>query len=457
MNRVRLKDFRCFREEQEAVLAPLTLLVGENSTGKTSFMAAVRVLWDVLYGRREPDFKEDPYDLGSFDDIAHYRGGRSGRAESFSMGFDLVHEGEEGRATQRCQLDAVFGRRSAAPFLLERRFADPDTNTWIELVTKRAKVVESRYLRVGTAESAWEIVFAAKLGFGYGYVPPLMVPDMADWEAIGSKVADFITVRKTRGHDDSDAGDKQQIQRLQGLLEKVRFGDDQERPYASAPVRSKPRRTYDPSRFTRDPEGAYVPMYLSHLNARRAKSEWDDLKRSLEEFGRDSGLFDEIGIRRLGKLESDPFQLQIRKFGRPAKGPHRNVIDVGYGVSQVLPVVTELLRNQARRIFLLQQPEVHLHPSAQAALGSLFCRVAGPERQLIVETHSDHVLDRIRMDVRDGVSQLRPSDVSILFFERRNLGVRIHSLRIDDQGNVLGAPTSYRRFFMDEVHRSIGL
>ena len=51
-------------------------------------------------------------------------------------------------------------------------------------------------------------------------------------------------------------------------------------------------------------------------------------------------------------------------------------------------------------MFLLQQPEVHLHPSAQAALGTLFCQVAKPERQLVVETHSDHLLDRVRMDVR---------------------------------------------------------
>ena len=47
----------------------------------------------------------------------------------------------------------------------------------------------------------------------------------------------------------------------------------------------------------------------------------------------------------------------------------RNLIDVGYGVSQALPVLTELLREDCSPVFLLQQPEVHLHPSAQAALG----------------------------------------------------------------------------------------
>ena len=98
---------------------------------------------------------------------------------------------------------------------------------------------------------------------------------------------------------------------------------------------------------------------------------------------------------------------------------------------------------------------MHLHPSAQATLGSLFCQVAGPEGQLIVETHSDHLMDRMRMDVRDGVSGLKSEGVSILFFERRGLDVWIHSLRIDKKGNVLDAPDGYRQFFMEKVTRSL--
>ena len=74
---------------------------------------------------------------------------------------------------------------------------------------------------------------------------------------------------------------------------------------------------------------------------------------------------------------------------------------------------------------------------------------------MIIETHSDHLLDRVRMDVRDGKIGLKPEDVSILYFERGELDVRIHSLRIDEEGNILGAPEGYRRFFMEEVQRSL--
>ena len=61
------------------------------------------------------------------------------------------------------------------------------------------------------------------------------------------------------------------------------------------------------------------------------------------------------------------------------------------------------------------------------------------------------------MDVRDRKTKLKPEDVSILYFERTGLGVTIHSIRIDDQGNIIDAPNSYRQFFMEETSRSLGL
>ena len=148
--------------------------------------------------------------------------------------------------------------------------------------------------------------------------------------------------------------------------------------------------------------------------------------------------------------------MEIRKWGKKRKGVKRNLMDVGYGVSQILPLLVELLSDD-ESLFLLQQPEVHLHPSAQAALGSLFCTMAASGRQLIVETHSEYIVDRVRMDIRDQTTDLKPEDVSLLFFDRTDLDVRIHSLRFDEQGNVLDAPDGYGQFFMDETRRSIGL
>ena len=204
-----------------------------------------------------------------------------------------------------------------------------------------------------------------------------------------------------------------------------------------------------------DPWGADVPSRFASLQF-QDKAEWAAIKAKLDAFGRESGLFDDFTVKQLTRVEGGPFQLQVRKFGkRGRKGPKRNLTDVGFGVSQVLPVLAALFRTNGPSMFLLQQPELHLHPSAQAALGSLFCRTVEAGRQVIVETHSDYIMNRIRLDVRDRRTELTHEDVSILYFEREDPDVLIHPIRFDKDGNVLGTPGGYRRFFTDELNRSL--
>ena len=451
MKQITLENFRCFRGEQTARLAPLTLLVGENSTGKTSFLALIRALWDAAYLRAIPDFKEAPYDLGSFDEIAHYRGGRAGRAPEFKAGFHAVPSlaSRRKRVTKSegkpHQFKVTFRRRGTAPVPTMTRFGRED----VAITTDVADDM-SRKIRFRTDRGEWLWQIPAELGTQFGDDRKTMpMPHFVLYPVL----AESGDVKPVGDSPSLSKNDRRQLERLFFEFHAEVSG---QRPFASAPVRSKPRRTYDPSRPVRDPEGETIPMYLSTAFF-EDKTSWNALKEALEGFGRDAGLFDEISVKPLGKRGSEPFQMHVRKFGRRARGPLRNLIDVGYGVSQVLPVITELFRDDTTPMFLLQQPEVHLHPSAQAAFGSLFCRIATKERQLVVETHSDHLLDRVRMDVRDGRTTLTPGDVSVLFFERRNLDVQIHSLRLDGEGNVLGAPPSYRRFFMDETRRSLRL
>ena len=133
------------------------------------------------------------------------------------------------------------------------------------------------------------------------------------------------------------------------------------------------------------------------------KERGESLRRSLVEFGESSGLFESIDVSWFGDSTGGPFQLQVKMRGREA-----NVVDVGYGVSQILPILVQIFDPPKGRrsfiglsrstFFLLQQPEVHLHPRAQAELSSLLTKVAGEGRQsFIVETHSDYMIDRARI------------------------------------------------------------
>ncbi len=453
MNSITLENYRCFRDQQTARLAPLTLLVGENSTGKTSFLALIRALWDVAYGQRIPDFKEEPYDLGSFHEIANQPNEGSAASDYFMAGFEAKDKSEDPHEPRSpLHFETTFRKLGTRPIPI-RRLYRRGSNSIEELFGQD----HLERIQIKTSRGSWGLEIPQHPRFtrvggnleSDDYLTPLFVYVHLHFQGNGSERGSLEPAEGSPSFIEED------LEAIQDLL----YSNDLppwHRPFASAPVRSKPHRTYDPSRPTLDPEGDYIPMYLSGLYS-RDPSTWQKLIERIERFGVDSGLFEKIVIRQLGRREGGPFQIEIRHAGSSSNQPHHNLIDVGYGISQVLPLVTELLREDAPKVLLLQQPEVHLHPSAQAALGSLFCEVVGEQRQIIVETHSDYILDRIRMDVRDGTTSLGADDVSILFFERGDRGVRIHSLRFDELGNVTDRPEGYRRFFLSETRRSIGI
>ena len=431
VSEVRLRNFRCFGNRQTARLRPLTLLVGDNSTGKTSFLAAVRAIWDAVYQQTEPDFRASPYDLGAFREIVFSEGDDEGGA-TFEIGFS-----GSSRRGHKFDADITFDSRSAVPF--PAIVSLKTEKVWITYEPgEQNKVV----IEFGSRDDSWRF----RLDRERFPFETLLSIDFA----IRSLDDLAIPVKKICGT--MDRPDADTIETVSNMLSDVSFRRG--RPFASAPIRSSPRRTYDPTRPLPDPEGS-IPTYFANVKF-RDKDQWNRLKDSLERFGKASGLFHEIEVKLLGDMEGGPFQLEIKIGGNGKARRRRNLIDVGYGVSQALPVLTEVLRPDASML-LFQQPEVHLHPSAQAALGSLFCSTAAAGRQLIVETHSEYIMDRVRMDLRDRKTDLTPDDVSILFFERSDLDVRVHSLMFDQQGNVLNAPESYGRFFMNETRRSVGL
>ena len=456
MDSVTIENYRCFRERQTARLAPLTLLVGENSTGKTSFLALLRALWDVAVRDALPDFRQEPYDLGGFGDVVYSDSSQNEQPESFHAGFADSHPAMD----ETVSFKATFEDSDGVITPVSTRVSAGDA--WVSADTHSGQNVS---VRSGIGERRWK---SAPVKRGYSSerdVPFSVSRAIAETLRTVSAADGTAAVREASGQYATATPDKSCEERFSELQDQLGIWrwlrvypiGNFNVPFAGAPIRSRPKRTYDPTNPARDPEGANVPTYLARLS-RREPDEWKDLKRSLEGFGQASGLFDEIHIESFGRTDdSTPFQVRFRKFGKRRKGLHRNLMDVGYGVSQALPLVTELLRPDAPSLFLLQQPEVHLHPSAQAALGSLFCSVAGPDRQIVVETHSDNIIDRVRMDVRDKKTHLTHQDVSILYFERRDADVTIHSIEFDKNGNVLGAPPGYRQFFSDELTRSIGL
>ena len=452
MDSVTIENFRCFRKHQTVRLAPLTLLVGENSTGKTSLMALISVLAESANGFSVPNFKREPFDLGSFDDMVHRGGGDAEKPSYFSAGFSRTF-GRDGHIEVRSD----YGKRDSAPFPIRISFSRG--STWIENAPIDHDAIapvdrEDLAFVVGTSRGRWRLECLTD-GDGLHFCIPCLIELLQDRvRGVTSEKQDgFVPLA---GSSPLTMDDAQELLTLTEVLGFDKFPRLRRWPvFAGAPIQSKPRRTYDPARPVIDPEGANVPAYLATV-ARDAEG-WSELKAKLEAFGQEAGLFNEIAVHSYGG-DSDPFRIQVRTRGESKGAPWRNLVDVGYGVSQALPILTMLLSHTHIDTFLFQQPEVHLHPMAQAALGSMFCQVARAKesrRQLIVETHSYDLINRVRMDVRDGVGGLTPDDVVVLYFERQDFDVKIHEITFDELGNLDGAPPSYGRFFMEETNRNL--
>ena len=446
-------NYRCFREKQTARLAPVILLVGENNTGKTSFLALIRLMCKLVSDKQNPNFKEAPFDLGNFEDIVHHGNSESGQSSQFGAEFlvDSIVTNPTDSSSRRFSFAASFGEGAKDPIIIEKRLSD-GTNSIRAIKIEKDPMAEY-CVQINTANDE-ELKFRLssgiidRLGVSHfdsllGLIGGVISEDTRWMRAARMLSSDMPLTRVLR--------DIVAIALMDQGWSRNRLEADTNHVFANAPVRSNPQRTYDPTIFPEDPERQYVPMDLARISSFPDK-EWLRLKMRMEEFGQRSGLFDEIVINRLGIDRGNAFQIHLRKAGHDIEGPKRNLIDSGYGVSQVLPIIAELFRDNAAPISLLQHPEVHLHPRAQAALGTLFCGIAETGRQLIIETHSDYILDRIQIDLRKGRTSLKPEDVSILFFERQGLDVKIHSISLDDDANLRDQPQSYREFFMKETN-----
>jgi hypothetical protein len=454
MYQIELSGFRCFDRIPPVEIRPMTFLVGENSAGKTSFLAGARYLLQAFSPASQNPFNRDPYFLGGFEQIAH-RQARGGVADNFSLSIRMPPNGRLGRGrkpTTTATHSFVFGRGSPQPTLDSYRMITGD------LCAEFSFSAAIPQLNISQNN---EPIF----------IPKNLLKDSPPSSLIRENSA-FIGIIINGVHYGLESM-KRNLPAMEGRPEKLP-AIEQTHPleyaisvisnsfrdanralgqyvFASAPVRTQPLRTYTPSELIASSEGSHVPLELARAK-RRSADEWKGVKRGLVEFGKNSGLFSDIEIRALGKSDVDPFQILVK-----ATGPAMNIMDVGYGISQVIPIVYQLQNSGDNATFLLQQPEVHLHPRAQAELGTLMCQLLGKKmlEMLLVETHSDYLIDRVRIEVDRG--RIPSGDVTILFFERNRNGCTITNLYLNDRGEIIDAPRNFRDFFIEEHSRLLGI
>ena len=438
-----LDNFRCFSGEEHRIpLKPLTILLGENSSGKSSFLGALSTITDLPSFPLSPNFNIPPFALGAYQTIASKRKDDK-NVLSFSIGFEKVSTSKG-----YCKVLATYKEKNGRVEF--KNFTVNCDVGQLRVYQKEKRIKMEGYIR---EEDSRKSIFNYKVS---EVLPQGRPPDMR--YLLSSSIMELMFGKEKgifKNFDDTQKSiekAEKELKKSKHIMDKIKLLCERmtivlNRPILVAPIRSKPQRTYDTLDEQFVPEGKHIPLKLAHLYESPRRKNIKELESALSRFGRESGLFQRVKINQLHSKTGLAFQVLVAIGNQ-----EMNLIDVGYGVSQILPVVVESVLTPQHTMVLLQQPEVHLHPKAQAALGSLFLRlVSQPCKCLLVETHSFYLLDRIRREVAE--SNFNPELIQILYFESKGLGSKVYPLSLDKWGNIKGAPPSYGSFFLNEEVR----
>jgi predicted ATPase len=406
-----LRNFRAFRD-QSFKFAKINIFVGPNNSGKSSAISAINMIAqnvaNVEVGGSSLVLNGQFDNLGTFIDLVH--GNRSNTPLGIEFEFDSFYIKSEYKYRQQ--------RREIELVRFELKEQEKSQITYIN---KK----DSFDIMVGGSsfESLFPNVRKVRPIFS-GFIPYARFLDPYFMRS-ESKVISENLIDKLLKINRSTSRARMRLRDLFANFDSI------------SPFRDRPQRTYLYSGETAQTiglTGSNLAAVLSNDAARRG-GESKGMSTEISRWFRVSGIADEVKIR---SLTPRHFEIVVAdKYGN-----EHNICDVGFGCSQVLPVLAASLNlfggameSMLRRptpILVVQEPEIHLHPNAQAALGSFFTGMLRQRGQLFIETHSDTLVLRIARHVAEGL--LDASDVKIFYVHKENGNSVVEEMGITQDG-----------------------
>lgn len=441
---IKLSRFKAFREASLAI-SPITIVAGQNSSGKSSIIQAINAVTQSTLGRAFPFdlvLNGDRAHLGGFKNVVHGHNARN----SFGIGIEFDDQGE------RVLLDATFKKSDEEGHLFPRLVEisiGQSGDFKIEWNQKRQQFCV-------TISPSEDIIELEKQHL-HTVIQRLIASEGKSKEKIQAFIESF-------GSNDSNSAVRAVGQLISAAAEETKEGLWVDAKTIAAllseashnPIFESFRRRSSEalSRLRRScsyigPVRAVPSRYYPLAGADGIDSAGEGMSRVLAKWkDRRSALIAELKAA-LSKLElagdlsaiveHDEFlKVLIKPFGR---GAQDSLADVGFGLSQVMPMIVADLNLPDGGGLLINQPEIHLHPSSQALLANYFSERRG-RRQYIVETHSEYLINRLRLLVVKG--QLPANEVSIIYCAADDKGGSVvYPITIGSNGALEGAPQEF--------------
>lgn len=405
-----LKNFRAFKH-QRFEFGRFNIFVGPNNSGKSSALSALNMIAQTVLSSelsQTPLVLNGDFDsLGTFLDMVH--GGRS----NTPMGIELTFDEYEIRVefkyrSQRREIDITryeLFDKGRSIFLYNAKKDSFDlkiSGQYIEKLLPNQRKVRPAFRNFVPANSSYGML--AMRG-----------------RREGGEISETIFSKLRR----ADRGIMQARSKLRRSF--VDFD-------SLSPFREKPERTYLYSGETAQRIGVTGSntAVLMASDASKRGSESKGLQAAISRWFRLSGIADAIEIDTISPRH---FEIVLVDFN----GSKHNISDVGFGCSQVLPVLASALnvytnnrRANSDPILIIQEPEIHLHPNAQASLGSFFAGIVPYEGQLFIETHSDNLILRLARHVSDGT--ISPDELKIFYVHKVDGSSVVERVEVSEQG-----------------------
>lgn len=393
INGLELGDFKAFRS-QRIELKPLTILVGENNSGKSSVIAAIRLLAQTVQSAdlSVPLLFDGAFgDFGSFRDVVH--GNHRGRP---------MHLGLTVPITRRVQ-GAERPRSGSASFLSEFKYRTQRRETVLR--STRISAEGRSLITVGRSDDGDRPVLTQ---IGSTTVPSANRAQLSQLVRMYNFLPQLRPVEivfRNTSRSESVAENLDSLARIErpaqqatnSVMSALRSVE------VIGAMRQPPNRTYLHSGSVSQRIGAAGENWggiVALAVSGRAK---DPLMSEVTAWISKAGIASDIQV---SWLSDRHFEVLVE---HPVTGEQENIADVGRGTSQVLPVIIGGYKLDSGDTYLVEEPEIHLHPRAQATLGDYFVELTKRGVQSIVETHSEYLILRLQQHVASG--ELDPAQV----------------------------------------------
>lgn len=434
LTRLKLQSFKSWADTGNVGLKPITGFFGANSSGKTSLLQSLLLLKQTADSSDRGlalhfGDKKALVDLGDFRSVIHRH------SEGATLGIDLdwtqaeplVVNDPKARGEQVVQ-DKRLG------FSTQVKGENGTGGKSLQLSVPRieyriGEMTFGMHRKVDSKKSyelfnhATDFQFVRSQGRAWPLPAPVKCYGFPDQVRAYYQNAGFLS--------DFELAFEEQLRRI----------------YYLGPLRAYPERRYtwaggQPSDMGLAGDQAVHAILSSRDRGDTLSPGYKRRKVTLEQYVADwlkrLGLIAEFRVEAVGE-GSQIFQVKVKKL---AGGPESLITDVGFGVSQILPVVVLCFYVPEGSTVILEQPEIHLHPAVQASLADVLIdahRTRGV--QIIVESHSEHLLRRLQRRIAE--EALSKDDVALYFCEASLQGSTITPLDLDLFGNITNWPAEF--------------